>query len=217
MGCGPDEHHFTSLRRARPARQRKKPPRILQTNDGESEFRDDFLPSGEERQMAGTDEDELQERLSRLEARVHSLEDQLAIYQLLARYAPSVDSRSETSTASMWTEDGQYDYGDTPLVGAAAVGALVNNERHTGYVARGCAHVISMPLVHVDGDRAVATGYSRLYVKEGDGWKVERASANRWELVRSETGWSVQNRVNRMLDGSSDGRELLKRGVTEAS
>lgn len=156
-------------------------------------------------------------RLSELEARLQSLEDQSAIYQLLARYGPAVDSRSEDAAAALWAEDGRYDFGGVPLVGASEVGRLVNLETHVGYVKRGCTHVIGMPLVHVDGDRATATGYSRVYVHDGDGWKVERASANRWELVRTDQGWKVANRVNRLMDGSADGQTLLARGVAEAS
>ncbi|MDI6028519.1 nuclear transport factor 2 family protein [Corticibacterium sp. UT-5YL-CI-8] len=157
----------------------------------------------------------LEQRLADLEGKVRAMEDQLAIYQLLARYGPSVDSRSETSTASMWSADGIYDFGETPLRGNLAIGGLVNSEPHVSYVAKGSAHVMSMPLVLLDGESAVATGYSRLYVHREDDWKVERASANRWELAKTEDGWKVLNRQNRMLDGSSGGRELLSQGIGE--
>ena len=160
-----------------------------------------------------SDTESVEQRLSRLEAHVRRLEDQIAIYQLLATYSPAVDSRSEAATAGLWTEDGQYDYGGRPHVGARDVGSLVHLDTHKAYVEKGCAHVMSLPLVSVDGDRAVATGYSRLYVHSGDGWKVERASANRWELVRTGAGWRVANRINRLMDGSPAGREVLARGL----
>ena len=72
-----------------------------------------------------------------------------------------------------------------------------------------------MPLVTLDGDRATATGYSRVDLRDGDAWKVERTSANRWELVRTDTGWKIRNRVNRLMDGSAEGRELLASGLAE--
>ncbi|WP_269929362.1 nuclear transport factor 2 family protein [Aminobacter sp. HY435] len=156
---------------------------------------------------------DLEARLAALEARTKRLEDQLAIYQLLASYGPSVDSRSGNVTASLWAEDGAYDFGGDPLVGAENVGSLVNIEPHIHYVADGCAHVISMPHIAVDGDAAVATGYSRVYLNQGDHWRVERASANRWELIRTATGWRVQNRVNRLLNGQPEARDLLSSGV----
>jgi hypothetical protein len=70
-------------------------------------------------------------------------------------------------------------------------------------------------MITVDGDRAVATGYSQVYLHNGDSWKVERTSANRWELVRTDAGWKVENRINRLLDGSPQGRDLLRHGITE--
>lgn len=158
-----------------------------------------------------------QARLAALEKRIGDLEDQLAIYQLLATYGPSVDSRTGSVTASMWKEDGRYDFGGTPLSGADEIGGLVDREPHVGYVADGCAHVISMPHVSVDGDQAVATGYSRVYLSQGDHWRVERASANRWELVRTPGGWQVSNRLNRLLNGSEEARALLSSGVTPRS
>ncbi len=157
--------------------------------------------------------DELQVRVDRLEGLVRRLEDQLAIYQLLATYSPAVDSRNEKATAALWASDGSYDFGGVPLIGAAEVGGLVNLETHKAYVEEGCAHVMSLPLVAIDGDRATATGYSRVYLRSDDGWKVERASANRWELVRTEAGWKVASRINRMLDGTCGGPELLAKAV----
>ncbi|MGF7005308.1 nuclear transport factor 2 family protein [Aminobacter sp. BE322] len=156
---------------------------------------------------------DIEARFVALEARIKGLEDQLAIYQLFATYGPSVDSRTGSVTASLWAEDGAYDFGGDPLVGAAKVGSLVDIEPHVHYVADGCAHVLSMPHVAIDGDKAVATGYSRVYLNQGDHWRVERASANRWELVRTPEGWRVQNRVNRLLNGQPEARDLLSSGV----
>ncbi|MBT1154679.1 nuclear transport factor 2 family protein [Aminobacter anthyllidis] len=160
---------------------------------------------------------DIEARFAALEARIKGLEDQLDIYQLFATYGPSVDSRTGSVTASLWAKDGTYDFGGDPLVGAGNVGSLVDIEPHIHYVADGCAHVLSMPHIAVDGDRAVATGYSRVYLNQGDHWRVERASANRWELVRTPEGWRVQNRVNRLLDGQPEARDLLSSGVTQSS
>ena len=80
---------------------------------------------------------------------------------------------------------------------------------HHAYVEAGGAHVMSLPRIVIDGNEARATGYSRLYLKHGDHWRVERASANHWTLVRSDQGWKVQRRVNRLLSGSEEARSLL--------
>jgi hypothetical protein len=157
--------------------------------------------------------DSLAARLDRLEAHVRRLEDQVAIYQLLASYGPAVDSRSGDAAADLWAPDGRYDFGGPPLEGRERIGGLVDLDTHAAYVAAGCAHVISMPVVRVEGDSAVATGYSRVYLRQGDGWKVERASANRWELARTAAGWKVTNRINRLLDGAPEPRSLLAQGL----
>ncbi|MEO3388820.1 nuclear transport factor 2 family protein [Mesorhizobium sp. CAU 1741] len=154
-----------------------------------------------------------QARLAALEARMRRLEDEIAIYRLLASYPLAVDSCDENATASLWAPDGTYDYGGRPHVGAQDVGSLVNLHSHRGYVAKGCAHVMSLPFISVEGDRAVATGYSRLYVRAGDGWKIERVSANRWELIRVAGDWKVTSRTNRLMDGTPAGREILSRGL----
>lgn len=148
-----------------------------------------------------------------LEDRIRALEDRFAIYDLIATYGPSVDSRSADATAALWDEEGWYDFGGEPLMGAATVGTLVDSDTHVGYVSRGCAHVLGLPKVEIDGDRAIATNYSRVYLHQGDHWRVERAGVNRWELVRTEAGWKVAGRTNRLLDGSQDARSLLAAAV----
>ena len=153
-----------------------------------------------------------QTTIEALEARLRKLEDQLAIYQLVATYGPSVDSLSQEAVGALWTEDGIYDAGGSaPMRGTAEIGNLVNGDLHQGYVAKGCAHVGSLPHLVLDGDTAVAANHTRVYTRNGDHWKVERASANRWELVRTPDGWRVKYRLNRPLDGTSGPRDILGR------
>lgn len=159
--------------------------------------------------------DDQGKRISELEKRVEMLEDKLSIYDLLATYGPLVDSVCAEATADIWTNDAQYDFDGGYLAGNDALTGLVNLDTHTEYVNRGCAHVVSLPKLVVEGDRATATGYPRVYLNDGDGWKVERASANRWELLRTDRGWRVQSRTNRLLDGSDAARTLLAHGVLE--
>ena len=161
----------------------------------------------EERQHAAED------RLRTMDNRLRMTEDQLAIYQLIATYGPGVDSLNEEVVRSLWTEDGTYDTGREPYVGNQAVGKLIYGDLHQGFVNKGCAHVMSMPRVTIDGDTAVATGYSRVYIRDGDHWRVQRASANRWELVRTAQGWKVKHRTNRLMLGDDKPRQLLGRGL----
>lgn len=151
-------------------------------------------------------------RLEVLEARVRELEDILAIQRLIASYGPAVDGLDREALASLWTADGTYDFGiGDPLKGRLAVAGLVDLASHRTYVEAGCAHVLSAPSIRVDGDRAVAVNCSQVFVKDGNGWRADRTSANRWELVRMPEGWQVAARINRLLDGSEAARELLRR------
>jgi hypothetical protein len=155
----------------------------------------------------------IEARLREAEIRAQRAQDQLDIYQLVATYGPSVDSLNEESVRNLWTEDGVYDPGGNAYVGNDAVGKLIYGDIHQGFVNKGCAHVMSMPHIVVDGDTAVATGYSNVFLRDGDHWRVERASANRWELVRTAAGWKVKYRLNRQLLGNDKSRQVLGSGL----
>jgi hypothetical protein len=174
--------------------------------------------------MAGDDE-----RLARLEERLRALEDRLEIYQLLSAYGPLVDSGDAEATAGLWVDDGVYDWGGgpkpadgAPVAGEGWAGAaysraeiadMVRGPGHQSIIAGGAGHVIGLPHVQLAGDSAVATGYARLYRWDGAQFVVVRVSANRWELVRTEAGWRVATRTNRVLDGGAEPRALLRAGV----
>ena len=154
------------------------------------------------------------DRMLALENRLRALEDRLAIFQLIATYGPAVDSLSADQVAALWTEDGVYDAGgNAPFVGTDQLKQITVSDMHKKFVDAGCAHVGSLPHVDIDGDAAVATNYTRVYMRQGDAWVVARASANRWELVRSAQGWRVKHRLNRPMDGSPEPRAVLGRGV----
>lgn len=156
---------------------------------------------------------DLAAEVAALAKRVRVLEDQQEIIQLIAKYGPAVDSLSGEAVIDLWTEDGIYDVGGMqPFIGTDVVG-VVEAAIHRQYVSAGCAHVQGLPLVHVDGDRAVATSVSRVYVRDGDQWLVERVSANRWEFERTAAGWRATYRVNRLLNGSQEAQELLRSGL----
>ena len=48
-----------------------------------------------------------------------------------------------------------------------------------------------------------------MYLKDGAHWRLERVSANRWELERIDGTWQVIRRTNRLLDGTPEARRLL--------
>ena len=155
----------------------------------------------------------IDDRLAALERRIRLLEDQVAIYQLMAAYGPAADSGSTERAASLWTEDGVYDLHARVMTGRGEIAQELEGEWHQGLIAQGSGHIVSMPHVVIDGDRAVATCHSRLYRREGDAYRVISCSANRWEFARSERGWQVTRRISRPLDGSKDSHALLAQGT----
>ncbi|HLN15587.1 MAG TPA: nuclear transport factor 2 family protein [Acidimicrobiales bacterium] len=151
--------------------------------------------------------------IQRLEERVARLEDELAVRRLVSAYGPAVDSGSADAAAGLWEEDGVYDSDASVWRGREEIAGMVKGEGHQGLIHRGAAHVIAAPYVRVAGDEAVATCYSRVYRRTDDGYEVWRLAVNRWELVRTPEGWRARYRTNRLIDGSSEPRQLLGKGL----
>lgn len=163
--------------------------------------------------------DALTRRLDALETRMGAAEDELAILRILASYSPRVDSGDAEGVAALWTEDGVYDVDTGRLDGHADLVDMVEGDAHQGLIAHGCGHVPSLPVVLLDGDRAVATGYTQLVVRSSrpGRYTVLRVTASRWELERRgpvdapDRGWRVVLRTARAVTDDGEGRRLLER------
>ena len=167
-------------------------------------------------------------RIADLERRVQLLEDHIALYQALSTYGPSVDSMEVDEALQLWTEDGVYDLGDgfpeledgrgtLYLNGREEIRQMLEGPIHAeGFVKQGCAHIMSVPLLKIEGDRAIGIGYHRLYADGDDGARVARLNASRWEWQRQESGeWKAVRRTHRLLDGREAGRALLRETLKE--
>jgi ketosteroid isomerase-like protein len=158
--------------------------------------------------------EDIAERLSRLEKRIAHLEDQVAIYQLMATYGPAADSGSIPEAVSLWADDGVYDLHTQVMKGHTDIAEELGGSWHQGLIKQGSAHIVSMPHVTIDGDNAVATCHSRLYRREDEGgYRVLSCSANRWEMERIGGRWRVRRRVSRRLDGSDESHTVLAAGL----
>ncbi|MEC3948233.1 nuclear transport factor 2 family protein [Sphingobium sp. HWE2-09] len=145
-----------------------------------------------------------------LAARLAVLEDREAIRGLIARYGPLADAGDCAGAAALWTEDGIYDVGGFGIYrGRPAIQALLEGESHQALIHGGAAHLLSPPVITLDGDRATAQSYSVVFRKVGESWQAHRVSSNGWDLIRTKEGWRVARRVNRLLDGSADARALI--------
>lgn len=142
--------------------------------------------------------------------RLRALEDREAIRDLIARYGPLADNGDAEAVAALFTEDGIYAVGGMgEAQGRAAIAALITGPVHQALMAGGCAHVLTSPAIDLDGDRAAARCHSIVFRHEDGEWVPVRVAANRWALVRGNTGWQVTRRDNALLDGSVAPRALF--------
>ena len=158
---------------------------------------------------------ELRQELSALRARMRQLEDHRDLTQLVAQYGPSVDSGTADETASIWTPDGEFAVvgGEHTFTmrGHYDIKAMVDGPGHRGLIDNGCAHVLTVPHVRIDGDEATGRSYA-LNIRwdpATDRFWVARVSANRWHWARTADGWKVVERINSNLDGAEASRALL--------
>ena len=160
--------------------------------------------------------DDLWTAIGTLTARVNQLEDEREISRVLTRYGFAVDIGDADATAALYTDDTVIDLGPgSTFSGIEGARQLVLDERHQAIVGR-CAHTMGPFVTDVDvaGDRAVATGYVRVYISDPDmrNPRLWRIGYTRLELVRDGQTWRIAKRLSRSL-AAEDGAEVLRDGL----
>jgi ketosteroid isomerase-like protein len=158
-----------------------------------------------------------------LEDRIRTIEDRLAIYNLIASHPPSADTGAGDYTRSVYTEDGVIDLGGKDATGNDAIGAISETPGHKAAIAGGLAHFAGLPHIQIDGDTAIVTSYLQILTPHPTGephevpnhgvtrgFRIHRVGANRWELVHTAQGWKIKRRTLRPLDGSEPARDILR-------
>ena len=84
---------------------------------------------------------------------------------------------------------------------------------HHQLMSEGVAHFGGPLLVEVDGDQATAVSYSLIMRRDGGRYYLWRVSAVRWDLDRTDSGWLVQRRTNRLLDDAGHGLQRFEERV----
>lgn len=158
---------------------------------------------------------DIEQRLIALEDETIKLRSQMAVYQVLARYGPLADSADDDvrrqKVGALFSDDGVYDLGaDWKGIGPAGVAEMLAGDIHRDLVCHGSAHVMGLPYVIVDGDRATALSYSRVYGHRDGVFTVRRVAANHWQLAREDGSWKVTHRINRLLDGNDEAKAILR-------
>ena len=162
---------------------------------------------------------------STLEQRLCAIEDRLEIYNLIASHPPSADTGARAYAEAVYTEDGVFDRGPalSGATGNKAIGANLESAGHQAAIAGGLAHFTGLPYVTIDGDSATVISYLQILTPKhtGDavevpnhgtsrGYHIHRVVTNRWDLVRTASGWKIKRRALRLVDGSEPSRELLR-------
>ena len=165
------------------------------------------------------------ERTSRtIEERLRAIEDRLDILNLIASHPPSADSGADYFTRQVYTDDGVIDLGGGKTAnGNEEVAAMVKTPGHQAAIAGGLAHFCGLPRIDIDGDTATVTSYLQIITPHPldephevpnhgttRGFRIHRVGANRWDLVRTASGWKIKRRTLRPLDGTEPARELLR-------
>jgi hypothetical protein len=151
----------------------------------------------------------VQDRLEALERRVGFLEDEVAILRLINSWGPAVDTGNAEVAAALFADDGILESDMSYLIGPPAIAAMVRGDGHQSLIRGGSAHIPASPIVQIHGDRASATGYTRVYRHTDEGYEVWRLSANHWEFRRTDDGWRVTRRTNHVIDGGPEAPAIL--------
>lgn len=169
--------------------------------------------------MTRDDMNSVNVRIDALERRLRDAEDRLALLQIIASYGPAVDSGTSEAAARIWTGEGVYDTYPIVLTGHDELAGMVTGELHQSLINGGAAHLQGVPFITIDGDCATVTHYSQLVLRDeqADGFRIWRTGVNQWSFVRTEAGWRAVKRVNRQLDGTDEGRELLAKALDSAA
>ncbi len=123
-----------------------------------------------------------------------SIEDQLAIQQLVARYNHAIDSGDARAYAEAFTADGVLDAGDLVLEGRDALYAFADSFAVT---VRALRHVASNLVIEGEGNRAELRAYVQLYGLAGEPpcQEVRASGIYADELVKEGGRWRFVRRT----------------------
>ncbi|WP_413733558.1 nuclear transport factor 2 family protein [Sodalis sp. RH21] len=165
-----------------------------------------------------------------VEQRLQTIEDKLAIYELIASHPPSADTGLAEYTASVYMKDGVFNrgVGMDGAKGVDAIAAFILRPAHEEAIKGGLAHFAGLPLIDLRGDKAIVTSYLQLLHLDNQGelremanhgystgYRIHRVVINRWELERHDGRWKIRSRTLLPADGTDAPRQLLTQGLSD--
>jgi hypothetical protein len=156
----------------------------------------------------------LEAHVAALQVRVAEAEDERLIRELLARYGYAADASRDDEWVSLWADDGVMDlssttsgYGETPRrhEGRAGLEAFITDPRghHDPLKYGNRMHVQGNNFsCQIDGEEAIATSYSIVLLRKGDGVVLDSAGNNTWLMRKIDGVWRIQERRRRHIGGA---------------
>lgn len=164
----------------------------------------------------------------KLLTRITSTVDYLEILNLLAGSAYSSDIASEAYWKKMFIEDATFDMGsDKQIKGRQEILKIVSSPGQYEASKAGMTHLAMLPHIAINGDSAVATGYLLIVLPDtaasheklagkgtSPGFSIYQVTTNRWELVRTLTGWKVSRRTVLPI-GNKNAHTIIQQAIEE--
>ena len=133
---------------------------------------------------------------------MNSIEDELQLRNLMARYTDAVMRRDAEAWAATWAEDATWNLLGNPVTGRDNILGLWQT------MMQGFEFAALMPsscLFQVDGDTATGHWYLHEYTRTTDGDTATILSRYLDSYVRQEGGWLYQSReYNFIYNGPAD-------------
>jgi len=146
-----------------------------------------------------------------------SVEAELAIRNVIARYGMAADCGDVETALACHTQDAVYivsnprsgrdsEASDLELKGHDAIAKMLTSEMHLSLLPD-CAHTVGPLVVEVAGETAKVIGYSRVYHEQ----KLMRLAINVWNMIEDK-GWKIARRESRVM-GEPAAQTLLKKAL----
>jgi uncharacterized protein (TIGR02246 family) len=134
-----------------------------------------------------------------LEQRVQRMEDESAIRRVLIEYGAFLDAKDYHAYAGLFAAQGVWQGGFGTFTGPAAIEAmLVKNlgAPETGFVNKANFHLLSNPIIEIDGDRAHVTSKYLFWTRSADD-RPAPLLAGRYvdDFVREKGQWKIARRT----------------------
>jgi uncharacterized protein (TIGR02246 family) len=134
-----------------------------------------------------------------LEQRVERLEAEAAIRQVLVEYGAYLDSRNYAAYAGLFAQNGVWTGGFGSFTGPAAIETMLTDNLgapEPGFINKSSFHMMSNPLIAIDGDRASVTS-SYLFWTKSSANSPQPSLAGRYvdEFVRENGQWKIARRT----------------------